>query len=194
MKNQKFDIYIEKSPDFAQEILIEIRNRVHQSHPEIQEEIKWGFPNFTLNGKILCSMAAFKKHCNFGFWLAPLMTSIPKNQKMMNDFGQLKSLSDLPPSEEFEFCMQEAIKLSLEGKTIDKTKTRKELIEAEDLLISLAKEQNAFTFYQQLAPSHKLEYNDWILEAKTEVTKNKRIVKTIELLKEGKSRNWKYES
>jgi uncharacterized protein YdeI (YjbR/CyaY-like superfamily) len=34
---------------------------------------------------------------------------------------------------------------------------------------------------------------EWIQEAKTEVTKNKRIASTIEMLENGKSRNWKYE-
>jgi uncharacterized protein YdeI (YjbR/CyaY-like superfamily) len=44
-----------------------------------------------------------------------------------------------------------------------------------------------------LSPSHKREYIEWINDAKTEETKNKRILTTIEWLTEGKSRNWKYE-
>jgi len=34
---------------------------------------------------------------------------------------------------------------------------------------------------------------EWITEAKTEETKNKRLATALEWLAEGKSRNWKYE-
>lgn len=33
---------------------------------------------------------------------------------------------------------------------------------------------------------------EWLTEAKTEVTRNKRLTTAVEWLEEGKSRNWKY--
>ena len=41
--------------------------------------------------------------------------------------------------------------------------------------------------------SKKKEYVEWITEAKTDATRDKRLGTTIEWLAEGKARNWKYE-
>ncbi len=47
--------------------------------------------------------------------------------------------------------------------------------------------------FTKLSPSHQREYIEWVTEARTEPTINKRIDTTIAWLTEGKSRNWKYE-
>jgi hypothetical protein len=44
-----------------------------------------------------------------------------------------------------------------------------------------------------MPPSHRREYIEWIVAAKTDATRDKRIATTTEWLTEGKSRNWKYE-
>ena len=51
------------------------------------------------------------------------------------------------------------------------------------------KAQSAFDNFSY---SHKKEYIEWITEAKTEETRNKRIETALEWMAEGKSRNWKY--
>jgi uncharacterized protein YdeI (YjbR/CyaY-like superfamily) len=58
---------------------------------------------------------------------------------------------------------------------------------------ALNKNKTTITTFNNFSPSHKREYIEWINEAKTEETKNKRIATAIEWLREGKSRNWKYE-
>ncbi len=68
-----------------------------------------------------------------------------------------------------------------------------ELIESSDLLKSLAQNQKAQSKYNAFPPSHKKEYNQWILEAKTDVTRDRRITQAVEWISEGKGRNWKYE-
>ncbi|MBS1661987.1 MAG: YdeI/OmpD-associated family protein, partial [Bacteroidetes bacterium] len=47
--------------------------------------------------------------------------------------------------------------------------------------------------FEAFPPSHRREYIEWISEAKTEATKEKRVATTIEWLVEGKSRHWKYQ-
>jgi uncharacterized protein YdeI (YjbR/CyaY-like superfamily) len=47
---------------------------------------------------------------------------------------------------------------------------------------------------EAFAPSHRREYIEWIVEAKREETRAKRVAQAIEWLREGKSRNWKYET
>ncbi|MCI0657485.1 MAG: DUF1801 domain-containing protein, partial [Acidobacteria bacterium] len=90
--NPGVDAYIAKSADFAKPILKHIRSVVHAGCPEVQEELKWGFPHFMYKG-ILCSMASFKAHCAFGFWKGELLAKTHKaladtRESAMGEFGR----------------------------------------------------------------------------------------------------------
>jgi len=54
--------------------------------------------------------------------------------------------------------------------------------------------KKAKTVFDNFSYSQKKEYVEWIIEAKTEPTRNKRLATTVEWLSEGKRRNWKYEN
>lgn len=49
-RDKRIDAYIAKSADFAQPILSYLRDVIHAGCPEIQETIKWSFPNFEYKG------------------------------------------------------------------------------------------------------------------------------------------------
>ena len=66
------DAYIAKSAEFARPILAHLREVVHAACPDVEETMKWSFPHFEYRG-LLCSMAAFKEHCAFGFWKGSLV-------------------------------------------------------------------------------------------------------------------------
>ena len=55
-----------------------------------------------------------------------------------------------------------------------------------DLAQALAQDPEAETFFQHLSFTHQKEYVTWIESAKQETTRNNRIAKTIEMLKQGK--------
>ncbi|MDX1377994.1 MAG: YdeI/OmpD-associated family protein [Anaerolineales bacterium] len=55
-----------------------------------------------------------------------------------------------------------------------------------DLLRELEKDKESRTFFDKLSYTHKREYVMWINEAKKEETRQRRIFKTMEMLKEGK--------
>ena len=44
------------------------------------------------------------------------------------------------------------------------------------------------------SPSQKREYVEWITEAKSDATRQKRLGTALEWIAQGKRRNWKYES
>ncbi|MGV3631516.1 MAG: YdeI/OmpD-associated family protein [Bacteroidota bacterium] len=186
--------YIDKAQPFAQPILNEIRRRIHAYCPEVEEGWKWSFPNFMLNGKILCSMAAFKNHCSFGFWLAALMNNEGFQKEGMGDLGKMTKLEDLPNEDLFKAMLFEAMELTLAGKTIPKAPAAKtgNYSESPELLNALQKNAAAQFAYEKFSNSHRKEYNEWILEAKTEATRDKRIAQAIEWMSEGKHRHWKY--
>lgn len=46
--------------------------------------------------------------------------------------------------------------------------------------------------FEGFGNSHKKDYIDWIIDAKTDATRNSRVAQAIEWMAEGKIRNWKY--
>jgi uncharacterized protein YdeI (YjbR/CyaY-like superfamily) len=84
---------------------------------------------------------------------------------------------------------KEGVKLPARPKAAPK----KELPAPAGLIAALKKDKKAQAAFDAFPPSHRREYIEWITEAKTEETRQKRIATTLEWLAEGKSRNWKYQ-
>lgn len=197
--DKRIDIYIDKSEAFAKPILQHLRKVIHQGCPEAVETVKWSFPHFEYKGSILCSMAAFKQHCAFGFWLAAQMKDIDgilnTNEKTaMGNLGQLKSISDLPSDKTILAYIKQAMVLIDSGAKLKKKPAVSTPITTPDYFAAaLAKNKKANANFDAFPLSHKKEYIMWITEAKTEATREKRIATAIEWIAEGKGRNWKYE-
>jgi uncharacterized protein YdeI (YjbR/CyaY-like superfamily) len=197
-KDKRVDAYIAKAAGFAKPVLNYIREVVHKACPEAEETMKWSFPHFDYKG-MLCSMAAFKQHCAFGFWKASLMSEAnqlkAKNGEAMGHMGQITNLSDLPTEKKFIAMIKEAMRLNDEGvKLPPKKKAAPGPVEVPDYVTSaLKKNMKAYVSFEAFSPSHRREYVQWITEAKSEETRLKRLGTAIEWLAEGKSRNWKYE-
>jgi uncharacterized protein YdeI (YjbR/CyaY-like superfamily) len=196
----RIDAYIEKSADFAKPILQHIRKLVHKACPNVDEVIKWSMPYFDYKGASLCSMAAFKEHCAFGFWKASIMKDPEKlfnkdGKNAMGQFDRITSVKDLPTDKIMIAYIKEAAQLNEAGvKLPPKAKTTaKEIIIPDALNAALKKNKKAKEIFEKFSPSHKREYIEWITEAKRDETRNKRIETTIERLIEGKSRNAEYQ-
>lgn len=196
-RDARIDEYISKSADFAKPVLIHLRELVHKTCPDVEETMKWSFPHFDYKG-MLCHMASFKQHCAFGFWKAELMKDKAlmqnaKSESAMGHLGKITSLKDLPSDKKLISYIKEAMKLNDDGVKLPPRKKSETEITVPDYLIkALKKNKTAFKTFENFSPSHKKEYVEWITEAKTEETRNRRIITAIEWMTEGKSRNWKY--
>ncbi|WP_332734336.1 YdeI/OmpD-associated family protein [Flavihumibacter sp.] len=195
----RIDAYIENAEPFARPILQHLRSLVHKTCPETVETIKWGFPHFVYKKEILCSMASFKKHCAFIFWKAslmkdPILIENARAETAMGHLGKIMSLKDLPADKQMIAYLKEAMELNDKGIKLPKKTAapKKELMVPKELKEALSKNKKAFDVFDKASYSHRKEYIEWICEAKTETTRNKRISKTIEMLAEGKSRNEEY--
>jgi uncharacterized protein YdeI (YjbR/CyaY-like superfamily) len=201
-KNPKVDTYIAKSGDFAKPILTRLRELVHKACPDVEETIKWGMPSFDYKGPF-CSMAAFKEHAVFGFWKASLLNDPKKylqarstdGGSAMGHFGRLTSIKDLPPDKVILDFIKQHKKLNDEGiKVPAKPKPKKkELVIPAYFLNAIKKNKKALAVFNEFSYSHQKDYVEWITEAKTEATRNKRMETAIEWMAEGKGRNWKYQ-
>jgi uncharacterized protein YdeI (YjbR/CyaY-like superfamily) len=60
------------------------------------------------------------------------------------------------------------------------------------MLAAIKKNKRAQATYDTFSPSCKREYIEWITEAKTVETRERRLATAIGWMAEGKVRNWKY--
>lgn len=195
----RVDAYIEKAAPFAKPILAKLRKLIIQACPEASETIKWSFPNYEAYGSMLCSMAAFKEHCSMGFWKASLLKDKDgilhlADRNSMGHLNKIISLKDLPSDKILVAYIKEAALLNKNNiKAVrPKTALKKELPMPKPLTTALTKSKKALATFEAFPPSQRREYIEWISEAKTEETLNKRLATTIEWLEEGKTRHWKY--
>lgn len=195
------DAYILKSQPFAQPILNHLRALVHHACPEVEEKMKWSIPHFDYKGEMMCGMAAFKQHCSFGFWKASLMKDkvLMENaasETAMGHLGKITSLKDLPSDKKIISWIKEAMKLNDLGVKVQKTaKAAKPEIKTPDYFLKeLKKNPEAMDTFKNFSASCKREYLEWIVDAKSEATRNKRMMQAVEWMAEGKKRNWKYET
>src|SRR4249920_1912524 len=119
-KEKAIDNYIARSADFAKPILNHIRELVHKTCPDAEEKMKWSFPHFDYKGEMMCSMAAFKQHCVFGFWKAalmkdPVLIENARSEVAMGHLGRITSLKNLPSDKKIIVWIKEAMKLNDEG-------------------------------------------------------------------------------
>jgi hypothetical protein len=196
-RDKRVDAYIEKSADFAQPVLRSLREIVHEGCPDVEETIKWSFPNFTYMG-IVCGMAAFKKHCTFYFWKGRLVDAkLKRSEDAMGQFGRITSMKDLPSRRILVEYVRKAALLNEQGiKVPKKVKTeaeKKALLVPAYFKAALKKNKKATATFAGFSYSKKKEYVEWVTEAKSEETRDRRMKTAVEWMAEGKARNWKYE-
>ncbi|HCF25411.1 MAG TPA: YdeI/OmpD-associated family protein [Novosphingobium sp.] len=188
----RIDAYIAKSAPFAQPILRHIRALVHGAIPGLDEDLKWGMPHFLYKGKNLAGMAAFKAHCTM------MIHGDGRQGDAMGQFGKIATLSDLPIEADLAGKLRAAAERIDSAGTALKPKVaakapKAEIAMPDDFAAELARLQGMRERFDAMAPSHRREYLEWIVEAKRPETRAKRIAQAGEWIAEGKKRNWKYE-
>ena len=146
-------------------------------------------------GAMMCSMAAFKQHCSFGFWLYKDVVG-DKVEDGRGQFGKLTSMKDLPSKKELTAHIRKAMALNVAGVKLQRPKAAPKPVPPlpENFAVLLAQKRHtaARKTYDGFSPAAKREYVEWITEAKTDATRQKRLATALEWLAEGKQRNWKY--
>ena len=190
----RIDAYIEQAPPFARPILEHLREVVHCALPQAAETIKWSMPHFTLNGKNVAGMAAFKAHA--AFVIHSEGRQGPVDDRAMGQFGKLATLADLPSDASLSRTLSQAADRITNGVKTARPKSvfKPEIPVPEDFATALAIASPAKRCFEQFSPSHRREYLEWIIDAKKDETRQKRINQAIVWLLEGKKRNWKYEA
>ena len=202
MKNPAVDAYIAKSPDFARPVLRHVRTLMHRGHRRIEESIKWGVPAFEREG-IVAMMAAFKKHVAFGFWHEKSIRTrlgkdadrvFAKGAKLGMGGRRYLSRAELPPDAAILRAVRAAVAFNESGERPVRVRKRKPPPKAPPYLAAaLKKDAKARATWARLTPGRRREYVDWLVEAKREETRSRRLREALALLAAGRSLRWKYE-
>ncbi len=198
-KDARIDAVIAKAQPFAQPILAHLRELVHKACPKCEETIKWGMPSFVYEGKILCGIAAFKQHAIFALWHNDQLEDphgiLSAARTAMGSLGRITSMEDLPSDKIIIAFIKQAMKLIENGvkRTPKHPPKPKGKLELPDYFTkALKKNTAAKQCFDAFSPSQQREYIEWLTEAKSDATREKRLDTAIEWIAEGKIRNWKY--
>lgn len=187
----RVDAYLGEAAGFARPILELLRDVAHRALPDAEETIKWGMPHFLVHGKNVAGMAAFKAHCTF------VIHGEGRQGDAMGQYGRITSLADIPSESELTTKLHAARYRVLEKGTAQKVShpriAKPEIPVPDDFASALSAQPPAQAAFTAFPPGARREYLEWITEAKTGVTRAKRIAQAVEWISEGKKRNWKYE-
>lgn len=138
--------------------------------------MKWGMPFFDYKGSPLCHMASFKQHAVMGFCKAalikdPVLVENAKSETAMGHLGKITSLKEMRSDKKITGWIKEAMELNDKGIRLPskaKPEVKKEMEVPDYFLKTLTKNKKAKQVFEKFPYSHKKEYVNWIIEAKTE--------------------------
>lgn len=191
-KSPEIDAYIAAQADFARPILHHFRGIVRATCPDMTEAIKWGFPHFVHRGKNVASMAAFKGHAAIGFWYAEQDRSA---QEGMGHLGKLKAMADLPPDDALHAMVARSMAMIEAGAKppwMERRAPRAPLPLHPALADAIAACPAASATWAAFPPGKVRDYCEWINDARTDVTRDRRIAQAVTWIAQGKGRNWQY--
>jgi uncharacterized protein YdeI (YjbR/CyaY-like superfamily) len=189
---EKVDVYISKAaPEFKP--ICELLRKIYLEEG-LTEEFKWSAPCYSYKG-LVCSLAAFKNHAGSWFFQGALLSD-PKKVLVCQDgtkalrsikFTSIKDVDE----KQIRLFVKEAMLLNEKGIKVDYAKNRK-LVVPDYFKKALAKNKKAEAHFKAFSYSHQREYVDWVTGAKREETRERRILKSIEMLEEGIGKEDKY--
>ncbi len=194
--NPAIEDYIEKFPQWKNELknLVKILRK-----SKLEETIKWGMPNFCLNGKMVFGIGAFKKHYGIWYFQGALLKDTSKVLKNAQP-GKTQAMrqwkfkhGDVLDAKLIHDYNTEAIANEKAGLRVVTKKSKPKQIampfELADHLKRYPSDKNRF---EGLTKGRQNEIKNYINEAKREKTRYDRLAKSMDLLLEGKTPMDKY--
>ena len=194
MSSEKIEAFFEREHPYREGIG---RLREIVLKTALKEELKWGAPVYTLNGKNVLGIMAFKHH--FGIWffngvylndpLKVLQNAQEGKTKAMRHWKFTQN-EDVEPSAVLAY-VKEALENQQKGLEV-KPERKKPIILPELLKTVLQSEMEIKQGFEGLTPGKQREYCDYINEAKQEKTKKSRLEKILPMIRNGKGLNDRY--
>ena len=164
---------------------------------DLTEEVKWGLPAYTFNGKNVAGIAAFKEHFALWFFQGALLKDTDGVLVNCQD-GKTKAMRQWRMTSKKEIkvrtikaYVKESIANFAGGKEI-KADRNKPVLVPKELESALKKNKKAWSKFESLTIGKKREFADHVSDAKRAETKQKRIEKILPMILDGVGLNDKY--
>jgi len=167
----------------------------------LQETIKWGIPTFTLEGKNVVALAAFKAHVAIWFNQGALLEDPDKvlvnaqeGKTQAQRQWRFEKLADVPKAKVRKYIL-EAIENQRQGKAIKprkKVSTKAGVKIPEELAKALAADPALKKAFAGFPPYKQKEFIDHISEAKKAPTRQRRLEKILPMITSGQGLNDRY--
>lgn len=188
------DEYIDGAGQFREELRT-LRKLLNAT--DLEETVKWGAPCYTIDGKNVVGIAAFKSYVGLWFHQGALLED-PDGVLINASEGKTKALrqwrftsaKEIKPKL-IKAYVNEAIGLARAGKEIKADRNKPVEIPAE-LKSTMAEDAALKKAFAALTPGKQREYADHISEAKREATRQSRLEKIIPMIKAGAGLHDKY--
>jgi uncharacterized protein YdeI (YjbR/CyaY-like superfamily) len=192
----KVAAYIEKHSKWSSELRL-LRKLLLET--ELEEQIKWGAPVYSLNGKNVVGLGAFKNH--YGIWFFQGVFLKDEHQVLHNaQEGKTKALRQMRfelgttiNEELIRKYLLEAIDNQRAGKEV-KPERKKKVELPSELSSELKRDKELKTSFEALSPGKQREYAEHIASAKREVTRQNRLEKSVPMIKQGVGLHDKYKN
>ena len=166
---------------------------------ELQETLKWSAPVYTINGKNVVGISAFKNHFALWFFNGVFL----KDEKKLLEQAQDKTkglrslkftkLEEINNSVVLSY-VKEAIANQKAGKELKPIRKGKSVTIPIELQEAFKCRQELKSGFQALTPGKQREYAEYIASAKQEKTKQSRIEKITPMILQGVGLHDKYKN
>lgn len=104
-RSKAIDDYIALWPEAVRLKMDQTRSLIHETVPEVSEQISWSMPTFQWRGKNLCHFAGHKQH--LGFYPGP--AAIVAHAKALEGYKTSKGAIQFPYSDELPIDLMKKI-------------------------------------------------------------------------------------
>jgi len=187
--------YFKNHPEWKEELEL-LRELTLKT--EFKETVKWGAPTYTINGKNVMGIGAFKSYV--GIWFFNGSFLLDRTGKLINaQDGRTKglrqwrfnSLEDMDLVLILEY-MKEAIENQKQGKYIKAVSNKTPIVIPNLLELAFKGNSDLKISFGKFSLSKQREFTDYIHSAKQEKTKLTRIAKIVPMILNGTSLYDKY--
>jgi uncharacterized protein YdeI (YjbR/CyaY-like superfamily) len=161
---------------------------------ELTEEVKWGAPCYTYDGKNVVGMAGFKAYVGLWFHQGALLkddrkilVNAQEGKTQALRQWRMNSAADIKPAIVKRY-VREAIQLVKDGKSVAPLKNKPVVVPPE-LRIALQASKTAQKNFSKLTPGRQRDYAEYIAAAKREETKKTRLDKILPMIRAGVGMN-----
>ena len=196
-KVNSIEEYIEVHPKWTEALTI-LRNIINSN--EVEETLKWSAPVYTVEGKNVLGLGAFKNH--FGIWFFNGIFLKDEKKLLVNaQNGKTKALRQMRFESIDEIdknavlsYVKEAIENQKLGKEVKVDRIKKKTIIPKEIQIELDKDSDYKNSFDKLTPGKQREYCEHITSAKRDATKPSRLEKIKPMILQGIGLHDKYKN